>query len=99
MTSTSSPTVAHEPPDHGAVAEALERHYGERAMAHAGQLAFHYVRAATEATDAVALKTANYLRAAGADAAAGTYPSMEVAKAALHSAMTPGSDWPRFEQH
>jgi len=36
---------------------------------------------------------------AGADAAAGTYPSMEVAKAALHSAMTPGSDWPRFEQH
>ncbi|QAY61469.1 methyltransferase [Microbacterium protaetiae] len=36
---------------------------------------------------------------AGADQAAGTYPSMEVAKAALHSAMTPGSDWPRFEQH
>ncbi len=36
---------------------------------------------------------------AGADAAAGTYPTMEVAKAALHSAMSPGSDWPRFEQH
>ncbi len=36
---------------------------------------------------------------AGADAPTGTYPSMEVAKAALHSAMAPGSDWPRFEQH
>jgi len=36
---------------------------------------------------------------AGADASTGTYPSMEVAKAALHSGMTPGSDWPRFEQH
>lgn len=61
---------------HGAVAEALERHYGERAMQHAGQLAFHYVRAGTGATDAVALKAATYLRVAGADAAA-TYASRE----------------------
>jgi len=36
---------------------------------------------------------------AGADAAVGTYPSMEVAKSALYAAMPPGSDWPRFEQH
>ncbi|WP_417562695.1 methyltransferase [Microbacterium sp.] len=36
---------------------------------------------------------------AGADEAVGTYPTMDVAKAALHSAMPPGSDWPRFEQH
>ncbi|GAA1990572.1 methyltransferase [Microbacterium pumilum] len=36
---------------------------------------------------------------AGADAAAGTYPSMEVAKSALHSHMTPGSDWPEFREH
>ena len=36
---------------------------------------------------------------AGADESVGTYPTMDVAKAALHSAMPPGSDWPRFEQH
>jgi hypothetical protein len=36
---------------------------------------------------------------AGADAAAGTYPSMEIAKSALHSHMTPGSDWPEFREH
>lgn len=36
---------------------------------------------------------------AGADAAAGTYPSMEIAKSALHSRMTPGSDWPEFREH
>jgi hypothetical protein len=36
---------------------------------------------------------------AGADAAAGTYPSMEVAKSALHAHMTPGSDWPEFREH
>lgn len=36
---------------------------------------------------------------AGADAALGTYPSMEIAKAALHGRMKPGSDWPTFTEH
>lgn len=36
---------------------------------------------------------------AGADAAAGTYPSLDVAKSALYSRMTPGSDWPNFREH
>lgn len=36
---------------------------------------------------------------AGADAAAGEYPTMESAKGALHSLMTPGSDWPEFREH
>ncbi|MDT0181556.1 methyltransferase [Microbacterium sp. ARD31] len=36
---------------------------------------------------------------AGADEAAGTYPTMEIAKGALHSHMTPGSDWPQFREH
>jgi len=36
---------------------------------------------------------------AGADASVGTYPTMEVAKSALHGHLPPGSDWPRFTQH
>jgi len=36
---------------------------------------------------------------AGADASAGTFPTMEVAKAALHAHMAPGSDWPMFREH
>ncbi len=36
---------------------------------------------------------------AGADAATGTYPSMDVAKKALHAHMTPGSEWPQFREH
>jgi hypothetical protein len=36
---------------------------------------------------------------AGAEAATGTYPTMEVAKSALHSHMRPGSDWPAFREH
>ncbi|WP_106814094.1 methyltransferase [Microbacterium timonense] len=36
---------------------------------------------------------------AGADKAAGTYPSMEIAKSALHAHMAPGSDWPLFREH
>lgn len=36
---------------------------------------------------------------AGADAPTGSYPTMEIAKSALHSHMTPGSDWPEFKQH
>ncbi|MEV5071432.1 methyltransferase [Microbacterium sp. LMI12-1-1.1] len=36
---------------------------------------------------------------AGADNSAGTYPTMEIAKSALHSRMAPGSDWPLFREH
>lgn len=36
---------------------------------------------------------------AGADASAGTYPTMEVAKSALRSHMAAGSDWPEFREH
>lgn len=35
----------------------------------------------------------------GAEATTGTYPSLASAKGALHSHMTPGSDWPRFQEH
>jgi hypothetical protein len=36
---------------------------------------------------------------AGASEPAGTYPTMEIAKSALHSHLTPGSDWPQFREH
>jgi hypothetical protein len=36
---------------------------------------------------------------AGAEASAGSFPSMEIAKSALHARMTPGSDWPSFREH
>lgn len=36
---------------------------------------------------------------AGADESLGTYPSMEVAKSALHSHMPAGADWPMFREH
>ena len=36
---------------------------------------------------------------AGAGESAGTYPTMEIAKSALHSRMAPGSDWPLFREH
>jgi hypothetical protein len=36
---------------------------------------------------------------AGADAVAGTYPTLAVAKSALYSRMAPGSDWPQFREH
>ncbi len=29
----------------------------------------------------------------------GRYPTMDVAKGALHSHLTPGTDWPEFRQH
>jgi hypothetical protein len=29
----------------------------------------------------------------------GVYPSLDVAKSALHAAMAPGSDWPEFREH
>jgi hypothetical protein len=27
------------------------------------------------------------------------YPTLEVAKSALHASLTPGSDWPEFKEH
>ncbi|MDN3494489.1 hypothetical protein QL996_00975 [Planococcus sp. APC 4015] len=36
---------------------------------------------------------------AGADEAMGPYPTMEIAKSALHAHMRPGSDWPDFREH
>ena len=68
---------------HASVADALEKHYGSRAAAHAGQLAFHYVRAGDGAGDGqgdgAASKAARYLRAAGSDAAA-KYANREAAQ-------------------
>ncbi|HWM34253.1 MAG TPA: methyltransferase [Pseudolysinimonas sp.] len=29
----------------------------------------------------------------------GTYPTLDVAKSALHASMLPGSDWPEFREH
>ncbi|MCU1506402.1 MAG: hypothetical protein QOD27_1706 [Microbacteriaceae bacterium] len=28
-----------------------------------------------------------------------TYPSLEIAKSALHASLVPGSDWPEFREH
>lgn len=36
---------------------------------------------------------------AGASSSAGTYPSMSIAKNALHARMAAGSDWPEFREH
>jgi hypothetical protein len=36
---------------------------------------------------------------ANADTTTGTYPTMEIAKSALHAHMPPGSDWPLFREH
>jgi len=36
---------------------------------------------------------------AGADAELGAYPTMDVAKSALHARMRPGADWPVFREH
>ena len=60
---------------HGAIAEALERLYGTRAMAHAGELAFHYARGDARH---LAAKAVEYLRAAGRDASA-KYANREAA--------------------
>jgi DNA-binding CsgD family transcriptional regulator/tetratricopeptide (TPR) repeat protein len=60
---------------HGAIAEALERLYGPRAMAHAGELAFHYARGDTRR---LAAKAIEYLRAAGRNATA-KYANREAA--------------------
>lgn len=50
---------------HGSVAESLEALYADQAMAHAGELAFHYSRGDARR---LASKAATYLRAAGRDA-------------------------------
>jgi DNA-binding CsgD family transcriptional regulator/DNA-binding transcriptional ArsR family regulator len=47
---------------HGAVAEAMERHWGEKALAHADELAFHLARTDAEHLRA---KAAVYMAAAG----------------------------------
>ncbi len=36
---------------------------------------------------------------ADADSSLGTYPTMEIAKSALHGHLPPGTDWPQFRQH
>jgi hypothetical protein len=36
---------------------------------------------------------------AGASSSVGTYPTMEIAKNALHTHLRPGSDWPTYRQH
>lgn len=36
---------------------------------------------------------------AGADASLGTYPTMDIAKNALHGHLPFGSDWPKFTEH
>ena len=36
---------------------------------------------------------------AGAGESLGSYPSMDIAKSALHAHMTTGSDWPQFREH
>lgn len=33
------------------------------------------------------------------DSARGIYPTLEVAKSALHASMPPGSEWPEFREH
>lgn len=35
----------------------------------------------------------------GAEEPSGTFPTMEIAKRALHAKMSPGSDWPHFVEH
>jgi len=36
---------------------------------------------------------------AGASASIGTYPTMDIAKNALHGHLPLGSDWPQFREH
>ncbi|MGH7554859.1 MAG: ATP-binding protein, partial [Longimicrobiales bacterium] len=50
---------------HSTVAEALEEYHGESALAHAGELAYHFARAQSRSLNA---KAATYLAAAGRDA-------------------------------
>ncbi|HSG07283.1 MAG TPA: AAA family ATPase [Longimicrobiales bacterium] len=52
---------------HGAVAEAMEAHWGDDALAHADELAYHFARTSSDQLSTKALK---YLSAAGRDALA-----------------------------
>jgi len=36
---------------------------------------------------------------AGAAESLGSYPTMDIAKSALHAHMRAGSDWPQFREH
>lgn len=36
---------------------------------------------------------------ADADASLGTYPTMDIAKNALHGHLPPGAEWPAFREH
>ncbi len=36
---------------------------------------------------------------AGAEAALGAYPSMDIAKNALHGHLPAGAEWPQFREH
>lgn len=36
---------------------------------------------------------------AGAGESTGTYPTMDIAKSALHAHLKPGADWPSFREH
>lgn len=39
------------------------------------------------------------VRMTGRDEPAGSYPTMEIAKNALHAQLKPGSAWPEFRAH
>ena len=55
---------------------------------------------AAGATGTILHTTIGYaVRMLNADSARGIYPTLEVAKSALHAAMAPGSDWPDFREH
>jgi DNA-binding CsgD family transcriptional regulator len=80
---------------HAAIGEALESHYGKRALAHAGELALHFSRAHTFAPKAI-----RYLSAAGR-AALGTYANREAAAylaSALQQIDESGEDAPERDE-
>ena len=55
---------------------------------------------ASGATGTILHTTIGYaVRMLNDDSARGIYPTLEVAKSALHAAMAPGSDWPEFREH
>ena len=55
---------------------------------------------ATGVAGSIRKETESYtVTMAGASESLGSFPTMEIAKNALHAAMTPGSDWPEFREH
>jgi len=55
---------------------------------------------ASGATGTILHTTIGYaVRMLNDDSARGIYPTLEVAKSALHAAMAPGSEWPEFREH